>query len=165
MTENKPNYNIDIDTQNDDNKINEENENLIKSNTFLSKYKISNELREQDYSIEAYVKLMVLDVFKCNDEKKEISLEDFIILFKKLKINIKIDAIQTIWGIIIGCKNINIAIKEKISIKLFIKKAYTTNPSLIFYEFCKTKVKLKEAKKNIKLLQAYNKRMLLLLKK
>ncbi|SCL97771.1 conserved Plasmodium protein, unknown function [Plasmodium berghei] len=163
--QNKPKCHLDIGTQNDDNKINEENENLIKSNTFLSKYKISNELRKHDYSIEAYIKLMVLDVFKCTDEKKEISIEDFIILFKKLKINIKIDDIQTIWGIIIGCKNMNIAMKEKISIESFIKKAYTTNPSLIFYEYCKTKVKLKEAKKNIKLLQVYNKKMLLLLKK
>ncbi|CAD2101385.1 conserved Plasmodium protein, unknown function [Plasmodium vinckei brucechwatti] len=163
--QNKPNYHLDIDTQNDDNKINKENKNCIKSNTFLSKYKISNELREQDYSIEAYIKLMVLDVFKCTDEKKEISIDDFIVLFKNLNINIKIDAIQTTWGIIIGCRNMNIALKEKISVESFIKKAYTTNPSLIFYEYCKTKVKLKEAKKNIKLLQVYNKKMLLLLKK
>ncbi|KEG04842.1 hypothetical protein YYE_00417 [Plasmodium vinckei vinckei] len=155
----KPSYHLDIDTQNDENK------NCTKSNTFLSKYKISNELREQDYSIEAYIKLMVLDVFKCTDEKKEISIDDFIILFKNLNINIKIDAIQTTWGIIIGCRNMNIALKEKISVESFIKKAYTTNPSLIFYEYCKTKVKLKEAKKNIKLLQVYNKKMLLLLKK
>ncbi|CAD2099017.1 conserved Plasmodium protein, unknown function [Plasmodium vinckei petteri] len=157
--QNKPSYHLDIDTQNDESK------NCIKSNTFLSKYKISNELREQDYSIEAYIKLMVLDVFKCTDEKKEISIDDFIILFKNLNINIKIDAIQTTWGIIIGCRNMNIALKEKISVESFIKKAYTTNPSLIFYEYCKTKVKLKEAKKNIKLLQVYNKKMLLLLKK
>ncbi|SCM08666.1 conserved Plasmodium protein, unknown function [Plasmodium chabaudi chabaudi] len=153
------NYHLDIDAQNVG------NENCTKSNTVLSKYKISNELREQDYSIEAYIKLMVLDVFKCTDEKKEISIDDFIILFKNLNINIKIDAIQTTWGIIIGCRNMNIALKEKISIESFIKKAYTTNPSLIFYEYCKTKVKLKEAKKNIKLLQVYNKKMLLLLKK
>lgn len=105
---------------------------------------------------------MVFDIFKCNNEKKEIGIDDFIFVFKQLHINIKKHVINKIWSILTGKQNLNTALKHKITISTFIKKAYTTNPSLIFYEYCKTKVQLKEANKNIKLLQKYNKKMLLL---
>ncbi|CRH01145.1 conserved Plasmodium protein, unknown function [Plasmodium relictum] len=133
-------------------------------NSFISKSNTIKEINKSDNLMETYLKLMVFDIFKCKNEEKIIGIDDFIFMFKQLHINIKTSVIYAIWCIIIGSKNVNLALKERIPVSLFIKKAYATNPSLIFYEYCKTKIQLKEAKKNIKLLQKYNKKILLLVK-
>ncbi|SOV17518.1 conserved Plasmodium protein, unknown function [Plasmodium gaboni] len=163
------NFNFDnkLNEQNDTEKKKKKKKSLKYFNKFSSLNKMNTfnyetDLTSNDYSIDTYLKLMVFDIFKCNNEKKEIGIDDFIFVFKQLHINIKKNVINTIWCILTAKQNLNTALKEKITISTFIKKAYTTNPSLIFFEYCKNKVQLKEANKNIKLLQKYNKKMLLL---
>ncbi|SBS86185.1 conserved Plasmodium protein, unknown function [Plasmodium ovale] len=117
---------------------------------------------QQDYSVETLLQRMVYDTFNCSNEDDEIGISDFLSLFKTLNMNLSTSIMYSTWCIITGNKDVRAAVKEKISISRFIKKAYTTNPALIFFEFCKAKVKLREARKNVKLLQGYNKQMLLL---
>ncbi|VWU51438.1 hypothetical protein HEP_00339200, partial [Hepatocystis sp. ex Piliocolobus tephrosceles] len=118
-----------------------------------------------EYSIDYYLKCIVFDIFECDDEEKEININDFLILFEKLNMHCKRSVINTTWCVITGCKNMNEAIKKNISIAYFIKKAYSTNPSLIFFEYCKTKIKLRELEKSVKMLQSYNKKIVSLIRK
>lgn len=118
----------------------------------------------KDISINGYLKMMIYDLFNCKNDEKQIDIQEFMNIFQYLKIPLKTSIIHKIWSIILGQKNINLALKGRITVSNFIKRAYTTNPSLIFYEYCKTKIELKEAKKNIKMLQQYNKRIQLLVR-
>ncbi|EUD67565.1 hypothetical protein C922_01750 [Plasmodium inui San Antonio 1] len=113
-------------------------------------------------TMDTYLRSMIYDTFQCSDGKKQIGVNNFIFLLKQLGIQVRDSKLHSLWCIMTGKRDVNIAMKETIPISRFVKKAYSTNPSLVFYEHCKAKVKLREAEQNLKHLRRYNKKLLLL---
>ncbi|ANQ09605.1 Uncharacterized protein PCOAH_00043320 [Plasmodium coatneyi] len=113
-------------------------------------------------TMDTYLRSMVYDTFQCSDGNKQIGVNNFIFLLKQLGIQVRDSELHSLWCILTGKKDVNKAMKETIPVSTFVKKAYSTNPSLVFYEHCKAKVKLREAEQNLRHLRRYNKKLLLL---
>ncbi|KJP89916.1 hypothetical protein AK88_00372 [Plasmodium fragile] len=113
-------------------------------------------------AMDSYLRSMIYDSFQCTDENKQIGVNHFIFLLTQLGIQVRDSELHALWCIMTGKRDVNKAMKETIPVSTFIKKAYSTNPSLVFYEHCKAKVKLREAQQNLKHLRRYNRKLLLL---